>query len=308
MKAAPAHGQARLALGALLIANVALACGPWLVRLAQSDAHVGPIASGFWRLALALPVLLFAMTRAGEPPLPRRGPLLPIVGLGGLLFAADLAAWHIGILHTRLANATLLGNSPAILFPLYGFIVARRWPRPRQGLALLLALAGALLLLGRSYEMSARNLTGDLLCILAGLLYTGYLVAIDRARRQMGPVGTLTISVAAGIPVLLAAVLLAGDPLWPRDWTPLILLAFGSQLIGQGLILWSVGRLAPLIVGLMLLSQPIVAAVIGWLAYGERLQAADAIGALAIAAAVLLVRGGGPRPLPPAGSALISPP
>src|SRR4028118_814623 len=42
------------AFAALLLGNVALAFGPWLVRLSD----VGPSAAAFWRLALAPPFLL----------------------------------------------------------------------------------------------------------------------------------------------------------------------------------------------------------------------------------------------------------
>ena len=42
--------------------------------------------------------------------------------------------------------------------------------------------------------------------------------------------------------------------------------------------------------GLVLLTQPAISAVIGWVAYGERLQAIDWLGAAAIAAALVLVR------------------
>src|SRR3546814_4980674 len=45
---------------ALIVANIALAFGPWFVRLAD----VGPVAAGFWRLTLAVP-LLFAGAIAG---------------------------------------------------------------------------------------------------------------------------------------------------------------------------------------------------------------------------------------------------
>ena len=50
-----------LAFPAVLIGSCALAFGPWLVRL----SGVGPVAAGFWRLALALPFLfvIAAMTR-----------------------------------------------------------------------------------------------------------------------------------------------------------------------------------------------------------------------------------------------------
>ena len=109
-------------------------------------------------------------------------------------------------------------------------------------------------------------------------------------RGSLGPVTTLTVSVAAGIPVLLATALLIGDPLRPHDWTPLILMTLGSQLLGQGLILYAVGRVSPLVVGLMLLVQPLVAALIGWLVYAETLTLPDLLGALAIALAILLVR------------------
>lgn len=294
--AATERRLARLAVPALLVANLALACGPWLVRLAQTESHVGPIGSGFWRLAIAMPLLLLAGTRANEVRPPAWPRLFAVAFGSGLFFAADLAAWHIGILHTRLANATLFGNITAILFPAYGFLIARRWPSRRQAVAMGLALAGATLLLGRSYELAARNIVGDLSCILAGLCYTLYLVTVDRARGRLGPVTTLTMSMAAGIPALLLVAIGFGEQIRPDAWTPLVLLALGSQVIGQGLILFALSRVQPIVVGLMLLVQPIVAATIGWLVYGERLTPFDVVGGIGIAVAVLLVRDTG-RPL-----------
>jgi drug/metabolite transporter (DMT)-like permease len=287
----------RLAVPALLIGNIALACGPWLVRLAQSESHVGPVAAAFWRLTLALPIFALASMRAGEPrPAAWRG-LYAMAMASGLFFAADLALWHLGILHTRLANATLFGNITAILFPIYGYIVARHWPSKRQALAIGLASLGAILLLGRSYELSARNIVGDLLCILAGLLYTGYLIGIDRVRGSVGPLTILALSAAAGAPCLLLASIGLGEPIWPADWTPLILLTLGSQIVGQGMILFAVNRVPAIVVGLMLLTQPIVGSAIGWVIYGERLTIFDLIGGLAIGLAVLLVRDAR-RPMP----------
>jgi drug/metabolite transporter (DMT)-like permease len=289
---------AGLAIPALVVANVALAIGPWLVRIAKSEGQVGPVGAGFWRLALALPLLiLFARNERHEPRPANRRALIVAAIVSGLFFGADLGTWHAGILHTRLANATLLGNCTAVLFPVYGFIAARALPNRKQVFALALASFGAALLLGRSYELSARNLVGDLLCLFAGVSYTFYLVAADRARSGLAPWTTLAWSVVAGIPMLLAAALALGDPVWPRLWWPLIAMTLGSQIIGQGLILYAVSRVSALMVGLMLLLQPMVAATIGWIAYGERLSAFDFVGAAAIAGAVLLVRDS-ERPLP----------
>ena len=51
-------------------------------------------------------------------------------------------------------------------------------------------------------------------------------------------------------------------------------------MIGQGLLVYAIGRLPPLVVGLALLTQPAISALIGWLAYGETLSPLDWIGAV----------------------------
>jgi drug/metabolite transporter (DMT)-like permease len=275
---------------ALLGGNIALAFGPLFVRLAETEAHVGPVASAFWRLALAAPVLLL-LTRATGQRIGHIGPaLLVAIALGGFFFAADLGAWHLGILKTKLANATLLGNTASLIFPLYGFLIAKAWPTRGQGLALLIALAGGVLLMGRSYELSHENLVGDLLCLLAGILYTFYLIAIDRARAHLQAWPVLALSTIAGILPLWAFAMLLGETIWPESWGPLIGLALGSQLIGQGLLVYAMGHVRPLVTGLAFLTQPVVAAAIGWGMYGEALAALDWIGAALIGAAMVLVR------------------
>jgi drug/metabolite transporter (DMT)-like permease len=213
-----------------------------------------------------------------------------MVAVGGLFFASDLAAWHVGIGMTKLANASLFGNASSFILVLYGFVMLRRLPRKAQALALFLAAAGAALLMGSSYELSPKNFTGDLFTLAAGLLYTGYLIAVDRARKTMAPMPVLAIaSAAAALPLLLLALAL-GQKVMPDDWTPLIILSFGSQVIGQGLLVYAVGYLSPVVVGLGLLAQPAAGAVIGRLAYGETFSPADGAGAVLIAVALVLIR------------------
>lgn len=281
--AAPAG---RFAFAALIVSNLFLALGPWMVRMAD----VGTIASGFWRLALAVPLLLLFAFYSGK------GSFRPgfAIGLtiiaGGLFFAGDLAAWHYGIKLTKLANATLFGNTSSLLFPIYGFIAARMLPRRLQVAALGLAAAGAALLMGSSYQLSPEHLKGDLYAILAGLFFTLYLIAIDRARQTLNPLPVLALSTIAGAGPLLALALALGEQVIPTDWTPLILLSLGSQVIGQGLLVYAMGHLSPLVVGLGMLTQPAVTALIGWLAYDERLGATDFAGALLICLALVLIR------------------
>ena len=276
----------RNAFPALIVGNLILALGPWMVRLAD----VGPVASGFWRLALAVPFLALLAWRQQSDREPPPWSLVGIVALGGLFLAIDLAAWHVGIGLTKLANASLFGNASSFVLVLYGFIILRRLPRAVQALAMLFAAAGAALLMGSSYELSPDNFTGDLFALAAGLLYTGYLIAVDQARKTMAPMPVLAIATAAGALPLLLLALALGQTVMPGDWTPLLILSFGSQVVGQGLLVYAVGYLSPVVVGLGLLAQPAAGAVIGRLAYGETFSLADAAGAVLIAVALVLIR------------------
>jgi drug/metabolite transporter (DMT)-like permease len=279
---------------ALLVGNVALAFGPWLVRLSE----VGPSAAGFWRLALALPFLVVLAKAMGQPAAwPGRAAAL-VIGVAAFFFAADLAAWHAGIHLTKLGNATLFGNVASFAFAGWGLWLARSWPTRRQGLALLLAAIGSAALMASSAELSPRYLHGDLLALLAGLLYAGYLIAIERVRGTLQPLPVLILASAFGAAMLLPFAAATGETIIPAQWTPLVLLALGSQVIGQGCLVYALGQVPPLVVGLALLTQPAVSAAIGWLVYGEVMTPLDFTGAAAIALALVLVRLQ-ERPAPP---------
>jgi len=276
----------RYAFAAVLAGSTALAFGPWLVRLSQ----VGPVAAGFWRLAIALPFLFVIALRTGQPIHWPRHRLALLAAGAGFFFATDLAAWHVGIGMTKLGNATLFGNVSSFAFAAWGLWLARRWPTPVQGLALGLAATGAALLMGSSAELSLRHLQGDLLALGAGLLYTGYLIAVQKARGALKPLPLLFLSSAFGAAMLLPFSLLLGEQIIPANWTYVVLLAIGSQVIGQGLLVYGIAYVPPLIVGLVLLTQPAISGLVGWLVYGETLSPLDWIGAAAIGAALVLVR------------------
>lgn len=271
---------------ALLTGNVALALGPWFVRLADS----GPVSAGLWRLALALPLLgLLALYRREPLTGYARNDWLIIVA-AGVVFALDLASWHIGIERTRLGNATLFGNSGSLILMVWGLVALHRRPHSREYAAVATALGGAGLLLGRSMDIDARTLAGDLFCILAGLFYVVYILLVQRLRGRFGSWGLLFWSSVAGCPVLLFTALAMGEPVMPHDWWPLIGLMLASQIVGQGLLVYSLGHFPPLVIGLVLLTQPAVSVLVGWLSFGEVLALPDALGMALVAGALVLAR------------------
>jgi drug/metabolite transporter (DMT)-like permease len=280
-----------LPLAALLTGNVALAMGPWFVRLADT----GPVSAGFWRVALALPVIAL-LARVNRQPLTGipRAVLLAVLS-GGVLFGLDIASWHIGIGMTRLANATVFGNAGSLILMVWGFIAWRRLPKGREWPALVAALTGAAILMGRSLEISPLTLYGDLFCLLAGILYAGYLLILQDARKTLGNWSLLAWSCCGSIPVLLVIALALGEPVWPTDWRPVVGLFVSSQLIGQGCLVYALRHFSPLVIGIALLTQPAVAAVVGWLSFGEVLTGVDLLGVALVGSALVLAKVASPQ-------------
>ena len=275
---------------ALLAGNAALALGPWLVRLSDT----GPVSAGFWRLILPVPILAFLAWRSRSPgPLDKQLTVLCLIAGG--FFAVDLASWHIGIERTRLANATLFGNAGSIILMVWGLIAARRAPSGREGVGVFAAITGAGILLGRSMEISATTFIGDLFCLAAGIFYAFYLLPAQRARAALGSWFVLLLVSLTAAPILLGMAVAAGEPVLPgaAGWTPILVLALSSQVIGQGLLVFSLRNFPPLVIGMALLTQPAIAATVGWLAFGELLEPLDIFGMVLVGAALVLARAPG---------------
>ncbi|HCB78036.1 MAG TPA: EamA family transporter, partial [Erythrobacter sp.] len=248
----------------------------------------------FWRLILPVPILAFLAWRSRSPgPLDKKLTVLCLIAGG--FFAVDLASWHIGIERTRLANATLFGNAGSIILMVWGLIAARRAPSGREGVGVFAAIAGAVILLGRSMEISATTFIGDLFCLAAGIFYAFYLLPAQRARAALGSWFVLLLVSLTAAPILLGMAVATGEPVWPgaAGWTPILVLALSSQVIGQGLLVFSLRNFSPLVIGMALLTQPAIAATVGWLAFGELLEPLDIFGMVLVGAALVLARAPG---------------
>ena len=275
-----------LAFAALLAGNIAIAFGPLLVRFADS----GPIATGFWRLALATPFLFFVGYRFGFRFSALGKSTIWLATIAGLFFGVDIILWHIGIFQTKMANATLFANCASLILVVYGIFVARKMPSKWESAAVLFAFVGAALLMGQSLDLSPLHFQGDILSLGAGLTYTVYLVLMMRVRQNTESWGALGMASAVAAVVLLAASLSAGEQVIPTSWWPVVLLAFTSQFFGQGCLTYALPHFSPLVIGLALLFQPALSAAAGWLAFGETLTAMDFTGSALVMIALVLVR------------------
>jgi drug/metabolite transporter (DMT)-like permease len=142
LRAGFGHGMMTRPFLLLVAGAVAIGFAPIFVRLVSA----GPVATAFWRMALAVPVLWIVASRQN---ISVAGPFRSaIIWLAGLAFALDLTAWHFSIRLTSVTNATLLANCAVLLVPLLSWLFLRRGVRLGTFGYAVLAFAGIVLLSG----------------------------------------------------------------------------------------------------------------------------------------------------------------
>ena len=273
---------------ALLLGAAAIGVGPILVRLSE----VGPCATAWWRMALALPVFgIWCLLERRPQPAPKGGLLF-----AGGLFAVDLSLFHWGIVLTTVTNSTLLSN----LAPVLVTIAAWWWFRERVGWsavgALTVALAGAVVLvLGRGQYGGGTEhaLLGDGLSFAAAFAYAGYQLTVNRVRQRATTAEFMWWSCLACAMVVGIVAVISGERLLPataHGWLVVAALALIAQVIGQGLISWSLKHLPQAFSTVALLFQPLVAAAIAWPLFHEVMTPVQLLGAAILIAGVVWSR------------------
>lgn len=164
----------------LLVAGaIAIGFAPIFVRLAAT----GPIATAFWRMALAVPILWIISRH--QNTLHKDTWHSPWTWLAGIAFALDLAAWHFAIRLTSVTNATLLANCAVLLVPPLSRLFLRRAVRLSTIGYGALAFLGIALLSRASLRVGGEQLLGDALALITATFYAAYLVAVAAARERI---------------------------------------------------------------------------------------------------------------------------
>lgn len=280
------------ALPLLLVGAVCIAFAPIFVRLSE----LGPLATAFYRVALALPVLWLLVGRDSGRTLPISG-LRPrdwlYLSLAGVLFALDLMAWHFSIMLTSVANSTLLANFAPVFVTAGGWLLFKERPSATFLLALALGILGAAILMGDSLQLDRAHLTGDALGLLTAVFYGGYILTVSRLRRRFSTVLIMAVSALVSTLLLFPVALYVETDILAvtaYGWAILLGLALISHAGGQGLITFSLAHLPVAFSSLTLLLQPVTAAMLAWWLLDEPLRAWQSIGALMVLGAIALAR------------------
>jgi drug/metabolite transporter (DMT)-like permease len=279
-----------LSLFALFAGAIFIALSPIWVRVSE----VGPTASAFWRVCLAVPllwVLFFSLKTKETKALNTDFPMLLVAGIA---FAGDLAFWHWSIQYTSVANSTLLANLASIFVTLAAWLLWKQRPTGLFLAGLAAALVGVALLVRASLGSSPTALLGDSLGVVTAMFYAWYLLTVKGLRdRGAGTLWLMAVTTTITALILLPVAIASGEPLLPASaagWLKLLGLAWISHAAGQGLIAYALAQLPAGFTSVGLLLQPVMAALFAWMLLGEPLVALQVAGGAVVLAGIYLAR------------------
>ena len=303
----PTHPQLTRGYLVALVSAAILSTTAIFIRYLTQTYRIPAMVLAFWRdvfVALGLLIVL-GLVRSSLLRVDRRH--LRYLFIYGFLLAVFNSVWTLSVALNGAAVATVLAYCSAAFTALLGWWFLRESLGWGKILAILLSLAGCVLVSGALDPAAWQlNLAGIVTGILAGLLYAIYsLMGRAASQRGLNPWTTLTYTFGIAAVFLLLFNLVPGgylpgaatrpsDLLWlGNDWTGwgiLLLLAIGPTVLGFGLYNVSLGYLPSSVANLIATSEPVFTAVIAYILLGERLEWIQIGGALMILGGVFFLR------------------
>jgi len=253
---------------ALAIGISALSLSAMFVRWAEAPGTV----TGFYRLFISTIFLtpLFIRQQKQLEPINKKYLLFPL--LAGVFTAFDFAFWNSSLKYTTAANATLLGNTSPLWVALFALFIFREKLRGIFWLGLVIALTGAVLVMGSDFLHHPTLGIGDLMASTAAIFYASYQLTTQRGRKYIDPLRyTWLVGVSATIGMLIINLVL-GNQLtnYPaQTWIIFFATAIVSQMIGYLAITYALGHLPASVVSPTLIGQPVLTAILAIPMLGE---------------------------------------
>lgn len=241
-------------------------------------SHLPPVNTGLYRVLFSIPILL---PFVWKDLLNTNKKDLITMFLAGIFLAGDLSFWNISFNFTSVANANLLANfTPFIVIPIsyFGFI---------------LTLIGVFILMIGKIDANINNFFGDFLAFLTSIFYAGFLLTVYKLRDRLSSILIMFISAFGTSFTLLIIILFTEGIYIPKtlpDLLPLLGLALMSQIMGQGLLAYCLGKVNATLSSLICLTQPIIASLYAYILFNEILSLFEILGIIICILGVYLAK------------------
>lgn len=216
---------------------------------------------------------------------------IPVFILAGVSLAASQVCSSWSLTETSVANSALLNNMMPIFTTLGAWLFLKRQFSRQFIMGLIVAIIGVIAIGIDDFNVSGNQIAGDGAALLSAILLAVSLLSTEHLRQQYSTLQIMTIIGFIGSVSILPIVIFNQDNLIPTSWIitlAILALALISQVMGHGLLIYSLKRFTSGLVSVSMLAIPVIAAVLAMILFAQPLTMANGLAFLVVLAGIYL--------------------
>ena len=254
----------------IVVGVIGISLSSIFVKYSAAPSAVTAASRLLWTVILMTPVVLGkSSVRKELGRCDKKTVFLSV--LSGLFLAIHFVVWFESLHHTSVASSTVIVCTEVIWVSLGYCLFLKGRISAKAVLAILITFIGSILIAYADSE-SGSHLYGDVLALLAAIAVAVYML-LGRVVRENTSTTVYTYMVyVACAAILLIVCIVQGNGLFEYGWSPILmgfLLAVFSTILGHSIFSWCLKYFSPSFVSASKLCEPVVAAVLAAMLFGE---------------------------------------
>ncbi len=267
----------------LLVAVFTLSLSAIFIRL--SEQYIGPNAIVFNRYWISTVLFglwegirVFNSRRSGDSTAQKNTYTIHDILLllvSAIVISISQISWAWSLTQTSVANSNLLHNMTPIFTTLGGWLLLGHYFKSEFIIGLLIAIGGTIAIGIQDLQITAKHFTGDALALLSSVFYAAYLLVIEKLRLKFPTATIILWSCFFRCFLTFPVAVLTEDQLFPsslQEWLPVISLVIFCQVIGSGILVYSLKQFSSWYTSVLLLLDPIMTIILAWIIFDEPLS------------------------------------
>ena len=272
----------------IFVGIVGISLSSIFVKYSQAPSAVTAAFRLLWTVLFLTPAVLGKRSLRKElGKTPRKLVFLSI--LSGIFLAIHFVLWFESLKHTSVASSTTIVCTE-VIWVCFGFCLFMKGKLSWKAMAAIAVTLLGSVLIAFSDSNSGAQLYGDVLALLAAIAVAVYTLIGRVVRSRLSTTVYTYMVYSACAAVLVLTCLAQRHSLTGFGWSPVLvglLLAVFSTILGHSIFSWFLKYFSPAFVSASKLCEPVVAAAIAAILFGEIPAWLQILGAVLILGGVL---------------------